>query len=79
MPVFTPYTGMPSRSTARAWRQRRSTARASSGASGEPAPGGDLADQSRAEVGRRAQGTGRGRRAQLLVALLRKMWPMAVG
>ena len=45
----------------------------------EPAPGGDLADQSRAEVGRRAQGTGRGRRAQLLVALLRKMWPMAVG
>ena len=49
------------------------------GGEGEPAPGGDLADQCRAEVRRGAQGTGRGAPISLLVALLRKMWPMAVG
>ena len=43
------------------------------------ATGGDLAYQPRAEVSGRAQGARRGRRVQLLVALLRKMWPMAVG
>ena len=39
----------------------------------EPAPGGYLADQARTEVSGRAQGAWRGRRAQLLVTLLRKM------
>ena len=43
------------------------------------APGSDLADQARAEVSGRAQGAWGGRRAQPLVVLLRKMWPMAVG
>ena len=39
----------------------------------EPAPGGYLADQAWAEVSGRAQGAWRGRRAQPLVTLLRKM------
>ena len=41
----------------------------------KPTPGGDLADQSRAEVSRLAQGAWR----QLLVAFCRNRWPMAVG
>ena len=43
------------------------------------APGSDLADQARTEVSGLAQGACGDRRAQPLVVLLRKMWPIAVG
>ena len=79
MPVFTPYTAHPARRTGRGLLAPLSHRFAQAGHDPDAAALGDLADQPRAQVRGRVQSPRRRGAAQLFVALVRKMWPMAVG